>query len=138
MLAYLDASAIVKLVLPEAETGVLYDFLREAPDRVSSVVAAIEVPRAVRRAGATARSMDRADRVLARIDLLELDDPIRTRAAALETVGLRTLDAIHVSSALEIGRDVACLVTYDERQARAARSEGLTVFSPGAPDISGR
>jgi uncharacterized protein len=138
VLAYLDASAIVKLVLAEAETAPLYGFLREAPDRISSVVAAVEVPRAVRRAGATARSMDRVDRVLARIDLLELDDPIRTRAAALDPVGLRTLDAIHVASALEIGSDVACLVTYDERQARAARSEGLVVFSPGVPDISER
>ena len=130
MLVYLDASAIVKLVRREPESRALLAALRSWPERVTSVVSAVEVPRAVRRAGADARSLRRADRVLDRLGLVELDAPVRARAAALEPAVLRTLDAIHIATALELAPDVETLITYDRRQARSARSAGLAVIAP--------
>jgi predicted nucleic acid-binding protein len=130
-LVYLDASAIVKLVRPEPETRELFEFLRSWPERVTSVISAVEVPRAVRRAAGSARGLRRADAVLARLGLVELDVGIRARAAALEPSGLRTLDAIHVATAVELGDDVSGVVTYDERQAAATRRARIDVYSPG-------
>lgn len=131
MLVYLDSSAIVKLVRLEPQSRALFVYLRAWSERVTSVVSAVEVPRAVRRASGQARAFRRADRVLARIGLVELDSSIRARAATLDPAGLRTLDAIHIASALDLGEDVASFVTYDERQIVAARQAGIEVTSPG-------
>lgn len=133
MLIYLDSSAIVKLIRREPETRALFEFLRAWPERVSSVLSSVEVPRAVRRTSAASRTMRRVEFVLSRLALVELDALIRVRAAALESHGLRTLDAIHVATALDLGRDVAGFVTFDERQAKATRGAGMDVFSPGRP-----
>lgn len=129
---YLDSSAIVKLVRREPDTRALFARLRAWPERVTSAVAAVEVPRAVRRASSTPRALRRAVRVLGRLGLVELDASIRERAAALGPAGLQTLDAIHIATALDLGGDVGGIVTYDDRQAAAARDVGLEVFAPGS------
>jgi len=67
---YLDSSAIVKLVAAEAESLALFDFIRQYAERLSSVLARLEVRRAVRRAGGSAERR-RADRVLARMVMLQ-------------------------------------------------------------------
>jgi predicted nucleic acid-binding protein len=131
VIVYLDASAIVKLVRREPQSLVLVDYLRAWPHRVTSVVAAVEVLRAVRRAGLRG-AQERAQEVLARLDLVELLAPIRSRAATLEPAGLRTLDAIHLATVLELGPDVGGMITYDARQLDAARRAGVDASSPGA------
>jgi uncharacterized protein len=130
MLIYLDASAIVKLVRSEPETPSLFAFLREWPERVTSVVSAVEVPRAVRRASRSARDRERAESVVARLGLVELDASVRARAAGLGPTGLRTLDAIHLATALDLSEDLGSFVTYDQRQGDAARRAGIVVYSP--------
>lgn len=130
MLAYLDSSAIVKLVRPEPETRALFSYLEEWPERVTSVVSAVEVPRAVRRASPRSRDMERAESVLGRIGLVELEEAIWTRAAGLEPSSLRTLDAIHVATALVLGGELGCFVTYDQRQSEAMRLAGVSVVAP--------
>ncbi len=130
MLVYLDASAIIKLVRPEPSSLELFDFLRSMPERVTSVISAVEVPRAVRREFGS-QGVRRADDVLAGIGLVELDAAIRARAAALEPVGLKALDAVHVATALELSTYMGLFVTYDERQGAAARRAGVDVLSPG-------
>jgi predicted nucleic acid-binding protein len=67
-----------------------------------------------------------------RVDLVELNESIRTRAAMLEPRSLRSLDAIHIATALDLMSDLEGVVTYDSRQAEAARAVTLVVFSPGA------
>jgi hypothetical protein len=67
-LLYLDSSAIVKLVAPEPETKALLSMLRSWPERVSSVVARIEVERVARRIGGGA--IRRSQTVLSRIGLV--------------------------------------------------------------------
>jgi uncharacterized protein len=131
VLVYLDSSAIVKLVQRERESRDLMTFLSDSRERVTSVVAAVEVLRAARRTASSTRAVRRAGEVLDGLGLVELDVSIRARAAAIEPAGLRTLDAIHLATAIDLGDDVSAFVTYDGRQANAARSAGLTVDSPG-------
>jgi predicted nucleic acid-binding protein len=127
-LLYLDSSAIVKLVVPEPETKALRDFLRSWPERVSSVVARIEVERVARRIGGGA--IRRARTVISRVALVELDDHVVRRAAALQPTELRTLDAIHLAAALSLGEDLGAICGYDSRLADPAASAGVEVVAP--------
>jgi predicted nucleic acid-binding protein len=133
---YLDASAIVKLIVPEAETDALRTALAQWPDRVSSVVARVEVHRALRRAGASASQRARADAVLAGLVLVRVDEPILAGAAALRDPHLRALDAIHLATALSLGDDPQTFIAYDARLAQAAGKLRLPVAHPGATRLS--
>jgi len=126
---YLDSSAIVKLVAREPETPALVEAVRADPAVVSSALAWTEVVRAVRRArGRVAR----AQQVLDGIALVPIDEGTLRAAGDLAPAGLRTLDAIHLATALSLGEDVTGLVTYDERLAEAAAAVGIDVIAPGA------
>lgn len=115
---YLDSSALVKLVVAEPESPALRRFLKAHRQRMSCALARVEVPRAVRGHGAGA--ITRARRVLARTNLLQLDDALLDAAAALDPGVLRSLDAIHVAAAQTLGETLTALVTYDKRMATAA------------------
>lgn len=136
MAIYLDASALVKLVVAEAESGALQRFLRRRPSRVTSALAKVEVRRAVRFQGRPAD--DRVTSILTRVRLLRLDDALLDAAAALDARVLRSLDAIHLASALALGEDLECIVTYDRRMCDAAAALELAVRSPGAPEDRAR
>lgn len=125
---YLDASAAVKLVVSEPESASLRRFVAGQVTHISSRVLAVELVRAVSRVGPA--SLDQAGSLLAVIEFVELDEGLAERAAGLEPVGLRSLDAIHLASALALGDELDAFVTYDARQADAARSLGLTVAAP--------
>ncbi|MGH2660697.1 MAG: type II toxin-antitoxin system VapC family toxin [Actinomycetota bacterium] len=127
---YLDSSAIVKLVVPEPETSALVETLRSDPEMVSSVVARVEVLRAVRRAGARRAVADRAESILRRMALVRLEEGIVATASKLRPLELRTLDAIHLATALFLVPQLSGLITYDARLASAARAAGLTVQVP--------
>lgn len=128
-MVYLDSSAIVKLVVTEAESGALRRYLVKHREHVSSALARVEVCRAVRRTDASEAMSRRAEQVLARIGLVALDEPLLHDAAALSPTGLRSLDAVHLATALSLdGLDV--VVTYDRRLDAAASEAGLAVESP--------
>ena len=127
---YLDSSALVKLVVAEPESSALAAFLRGRSERVSSTVALAEVPLALRRAGFGASERRRSREVLARIALVDVDRRILAAAAALDPSELRTLDAIHLATALAVREDVEALVTYDRRLAAAAARAHLEVSAP--------
>jgi uncharacterized protein len=135
-LFYADASALVKLVRDEPESDALRAFLADS-DIVSSELVLTEVPRAIIRAAArdTRLTLDvligRAGDTLDGVALLPLDRALLLAAGALAEPALRALDAIHVASALGIG-PFDGFVTYDERQAAAARLAGLRTMSPGS------
>jgi predicted nucleic acid-binding protein len=126
---YLDSSAIVKLVVREPETGALVRFVREDPAVVSSALAWTEVMRAIARIGGDTA---RAEAVLRGVALIPIDDGIIRAAAAVQPSTLRTLDAIHMATALSLGRELSQLVTYDERLARAGNEAGVAAVAPGA------
>ena len=128
-MVYLDSSAIVKLVVDEAESVALHRYLVKHREHVSSALARVEVYRAVRRADASEVTSRRAEQVLARIGLVAIDEPLLRDAAALSPTGLRSLDAVHLATALSLdGLDV--VVTYDRRFDAAASEAGLAVKSP--------
>lgn len=123
---YLDSSAIVKLVVREPESKALLTHLRRQR-LVSSALARTEVTRAVLGSGADA--VARVPEVLARIDLVRVSDRVLQVAAELLPAEMRSLDAIHVATALLVG-NVRRVVTYDERMGRAARAARLRVVAP--------
>ena len=127
---YLDSSAIVKLVAPEPETDALIDFLATDPERVSSALALVEVSRAVQRAGGDEVLLVRAREVLSRVALIKIDNTVLRTASELGPPGLRTLDAIHLGTALSTVEPVTALVTYDRRLRDASRLAGIEVESP--------
>lgn len=129
---YLDSSALVKLVVAEPESEALRRFLRGRPVRVTSSLAKVEVRRAVRFQGAAAD--DRVKQILARLRLLTIDNALLDAAAELDTRVLRSLDAIHLASAMALGDDLYCVVTYDRRMNDAADALGVVVRAPGAVD----
>ena len=126
---YLDSSAIVKLVLPERESTALRRELVGRPERVSSALARVEVLRALRRANAPRETLRRAEAVLDRIALVPPEEPILHAAAAVEPQGLRSLDAIHLATALSAD-GVTAIATYDRRLAEAATAAGIPAIAP--------
>jgi predicted nucleic acid-binding protein len=126
---YLDSSALIKVVVAEPESPGLRRFLRrEGGRRVSSAVLRAEAMRAVRFLGPDARAGIRA--ALRRVDLVGIDDQILDNAGVLEPAIVRTLDAIHLATALSMGDDLATVVTYDDRMAEGARLLGLPTTGP--------
>jgi predicted nucleic acid-binding protein len=134
---YIDSSAIVKLVVREAESDALRSYL-EGAELVTSEIALSEVPRAAHlRTGAT-EVFDQAETVLRRFDLVDLDEDLHRAAARRTPRELRTLDAIHLVSALRVGGRLQAVIAYDRRLVQAARDAGLTVDAPGAKPPAGR
>jgi uncharacterized protein len=126
--AYLDASAFVKLVLPEAESAALDAALEAWPRKSSSALLEVEGPRAARRTNPLAYDAARA--LIGGMELVEIDADIRRAAAVLEDPGLRSLDAIHLATALSLGDRCGAFFAYDERLIAAARAHGLSVTVP--------
>jgi uncharacterized protein len=126
---YLDTSAFVKLVVEEAESAAVATFLAERGSRrVASALLRTESLRAVRHLGPEALATVREG--LRRVDLIAIDDRILDAAGILEPQVLRTLDAIHLATAMAVGDDLETIVTYDERMVEAARLMGLPTATP--------
>ena len=128
---YVDSSALLKRVLREAESGAVRILLRdrhEAGDEfAASSLAWVEVWRALRRlnpedVGALVFA------ALSGVAEFPLDDIVLRRARRIGSSELRTLDAIHLASAMAVGAD--SIITYDERLASGARALGLAVLAP--------
>ena len=129
-LVYLDSSALVKLVVSEPESTALIERLREWRQRVSSALTLTELPRALARAGFGVVEHRRARAILGRLGLLDVGRRILATAAALEPTSLRTLDAIHLASALAVRDDLEVVVTYDRRLRAAAERMHIDVAAP--------
>ncbi len=130
MAYYLDTSALVKLVVQEAETAALRAWLQPSLDLVSCDLSRTELVRAVRRV-----APDRLQDIRAVLDgliLLEVPTSTFESAGRLGPDGLRSLDATHLAAALGLGDDLEGIVSYDEPFAQAARLQGVRVLAPGA------
>lgn len=124
--AYLDSSAIIKLSKEEPESLALVDYLQDASVQVStSVLAEVEVVRNLRR-----HQLD-DEHAITGFYLMAVDNDVRQKAVAVGGGRLRSLDAIHIATALAVGDRDLQFVTYDDRQADAARQAGLKVVQPG-------
>ena len=127
---YLDSAAVVKLVHAEPESLTLRSWLdaRAETGWISSVLTEIELFRALARYAPDA--ITRLPAVLDQIDLIDLDQRIRILARTVQPVTLRSLDAIHLGTALQSRPGLTSFVTYDKRLLDAARIVGLPADSP--------
>lgn len=127
---YLDSAAVVKLVHAEPESPALRRWLDKRAETgwISSVLTEIESFRALARYAPEAVS--RLPAVLDQIDLMDLDQRIRFLAQTVQPATVRSLDAIHLGTALQSHPGLSSFVTYDKRLLDAARAAGLPVDSP--------
>lgn len=125
-----DSSALTKLVVREQETAPLRAWLAACEEVAwsASSLTRVEVVRAVARAQAAA--VPTARRLLAGMDLVPLGPDVLEAAADLGPPSLRSLDALHLATALSLGSALHAFVVYDERLAQAATDVGLPVVSP--------
>jgi uncharacterized protein len=128
--AYIDSSALVKLVVREKETSALEADLANRDGLVASRLVVLECRRAARRTPHEAL-VQTMDDVLEAIYLLDVTPAILDAAATAGPPSLRSLDAIHLATALSIGEPGFEVITYDDRLADASRAAGLTVVQPG-------
>lgn len=127
---YLDTSALVKLVVSETESAAFREWLSAAERTpVSCDLARAELLHAVRRAAPDRAVQARA--VLDSITLTTVTTDVFEAAGRLDPAILRTLDAVHLAAALDLGEDLDGLVTYDDRLGDAARMYGIPVLAPG-------
>ena len=132
-LLYLDSSAILKIVVSEPESRALLELLGDWPIRISSELARTEVLRALRRANVTVTQFRRGQTVLERIGLVPIDTRVLNDAAMLKPTTLRSLDAIHLATAISLRHELGGVVTYDVRLSAAVSASKLAVWAPGSP-----
>jgi uncharacterized protein len=123
-------------VLHETESDALNRELVRWDEWISCSIAQAEVLRACRLAASQPqrapddRLVERAERVVRRIGLIDADSSLLDEASRVDPVQLRTLDAIHLAAALSLGDEVGAMFTYDRRLADAARQYGLEILAP--------
>ncbi len=125
---YMDTSAIVKLAVREPESAALRRYLRRKRPLVTSALARTEVARALLPLGPDA--VARGEEVLRRLDIVRMNDQILKAAGSMLPLELRSLDAIHLATAVALGEDLARVCTYDGRMAAGAGALGLAVVAP--------
>jgi len=127
---YLDSAAVVKLVHAEAESQTLRDWLDQRAETgwTSSALVEIESFRALARYAPEA--IIRLPPVLDLIDMIDISPRVRILAQTVRPVTVRSLDAIHLGTALDIRPSLTSFVTYDKRLLDAAAAAGLPANSP--------
>ena len=125
---YLDSSALVKLAVAEPESEALRRYLRRRRPLVSSALARTEVLRALVFEGEEGVARGRA--VLGLVELVRVNDRLLNAAGVLLPPDLRSLDAIHLATASQLGPDLGQVVTYDDRMLDAAKRLGVKTATP--------
>nr|WP_228047257.1 type II toxin-antitoxin system VapC family toxin [Saccharopolyspora sp. HNM0983] len=125
----MDTSAAIKLVVAEPESSALVDWLTEHDTEVimSSGLLRVELHRALHRIEAEQSVRDQAEQLVDGLHLRPVDAVLQT-AAGLHGQHLRSLDAIHLATALDAGRPA--FVSYDARLAALADQLGLSSAAP--------
>ncbi len=119
------------MLLDEPDKPIIEQHLEDFEQRVASRLLRVEL----RRVGARADVLDRADLLLTDISLVSVNEEILTAAETLTPSTVGTLDAIHLATALRLAEagELDALMTYDKRLADGAREHGLTVLTPTQP-----
>ena len=129
MRCYLDSSALAKLVLRERETTSLREYLKKSTMRLTSAISEVELRRAAVRASANADVAAR--RVLSVVTQVEVTRDVLRGAATVIPTTLKSLDALHLATALLVASDLDVFVTYDSQLGAAAATAGFVVVQPG-------
>ena len=126
--AFCDSSALVKLIVEEPESGALRQSLGTHSRVMASELAALEVPRAIRRADPGRVPV--AHRLIRNLGTVTVDQAVIERAASLDPAELRSLDALQLACVLRLARFDPVFIAYDKRIVRAASMIGLRTLSP--------
>jgi predicted nucleic acid-binding protein len=126
---YIDSSAIIKLIKPEKESAAL---IKKLPNGlITSRISRVEVARTITKFEPDL--LDETFDILADIQMVPVEDSIITLAENLpQYIALRALDSLHIASALAIKNVIKGVITYDKEMAKAAKTLGFTILSPGA------
>lgn len=129
---YVDSSALLKLVFAEAESVAFEEWLSGRPDTplLSSELVKVEVLRTCRRVAPDVLPAARS--LLAGVNLVPLSGAVVDDAGEVGDDLLRSLDALHLASALSVRESLSAFVAYDHRLAAAASHAGLDVLAPGS------
>ena len=132
MTTYVDSSALLKNYFAEPESSLAERFLNSDSVLVTSWVTFVEVRRNLARALRGAELREAKDQFAADLDamaLVAVDEAVCRAAAQIgEQLGVRSLDAIQLASAQRLAIPALPFVTFDLRQAQAARSLGFSVL----------
>jgi predicted nucleic acid-binding protein len=126
---YVDSSALVKLVIEEPESTALESYLTGDALLATSRIALVEVPRATTLANPSGEVRKETARLLQACLLVAVGDRVLRSAAAMTSREVRTLDAIHLATALYIEADE--VIAYDRRFLAAAEAQGVRAAAPG-------
>ncbi|WP_416444229.1 type II toxin-antitoxin system VapC family toxin [Leucobacter sp. HNU] len=130
MLVYADTSALAKLIVEEPESDALVDWYTEVEAvLVTSDLARVELMRTVHRIDPEL-SVDAHD-LLRSCEIISLDSIDYERAGTLPPAPLRSLDALHLIAAQNLGDALDAILTYDIRLAEAAAVRGIRPVHPG-------
>lgn len=135
---YLDSSAIIKLFIEEPETAELNRWLSdlasaETVSFVSSDIARVEV---LGKLSQLAISAEPAIAFFSSLILVPIKKVILDYAINSRAIGLKTLDAIHHSTAIYLSENLSSVVCYDKQLAKALAVSGLTVVNPGPTEAN--
>jgi predicted nucleic acid-binding protein len=125
---YVDTSALARMLLDEPDAAAVERELDTFDQRIASRLLRVEL----RRVGLRENRLDDADRLLAGVSLIPLEERILTAAGKVPPSTVATLDAIHLATALQVAStgQLDAVMTYDKRLTGGARAHGLTVLSP--------
>jgi predicted nucleic acid-binding protein len=124
---YLDTSAFLKLIVDEESSSAMRNWYTANDQVWSSHLLYTEALRAAQRLQIDLQLVQEA---LDTVTLILPSAATYTSAGRLEPHRLRSLDALHLASAIEIGSDLDGIVVYDQRLADAARDTSIEVVSP--------
>lgn len=127
---YFDTSALTKRAITEDESAALASWVAGRPGvaHLSSDIVLVELPRAVMRREPTL--LLAAHRLVTQLNTIELTPDLLEVAATLQPPTLRSLDAIHLATALRARHQLTAFVTYDKRLWQIATDSGLPAISP--------
>jgi uncharacterized protein len=125
---YLDTSAAAKLLVEEDESEALVAYLDGTVDGQNLVSSALLETELRRLAVRIELEQSMVTEVLARVDLVDPPRSLLHEAGLLPGAHLRSIDALHLATALRVDSDI--FLAYDTRLLAAAHSVGLSIHSP--------
>jgi predicted nucleic acid-binding protein len=125
---YLDTSVLGRVLLDEPDTPAIRRELSRFERHISSRLLGVELRRLALREDMS----EYVDELIFGKVLIPLDEEVLVAAETIAPPAVRTLDAIHLATAVRLADagELDALMTYDKQLAVGARRHNITVLSP--------